>query len=287
MRYAIVTPSYEPDFERCQMLCESVNRYAHGDWRHYVIVDRRDEQLFRTLRGPRTELILKERWLPWWIRRMPFSRRIWLSFKTLPLRGWIVQQLMKLSVGAHLTEDAFIFVDSDLSFCRPFDVSMFERESKLRLFRAMGGGDNADHRTWHASAARILGLPPRDDLTSTYIGAITTWRRDHLVEMYAHIEKTHRQRWFRAIVREYHLAEYILYGTYIDRVRGDDHLHYHEDTDICLISWEHDIQSDADLDRFFAAMKPEHIAVMLSAKLNIPVSQYRERFPYQPVSSQG
>ena len=122
MRYAIITPSYGPDFERCKLLVESTNRYVKGDWTHHVVVDRKDEPLFRSLAGERTKIAVKEDWMPWGVRRMPFSRRWWLSLKSVPIRGWIVQQLIKIGVGEHVDADAYIFVDSDLAFVRPFDV---------------------------------------------------------------------------------------------------------------------------------------------------------------------
>ncbi|MEO5725696.1 MAG: hypothetical protein ABI134_25470 [Byssovorax sp.] len=43
--YAIITPSYALDFERCCVLAESVRCHAALDINHYILVDRRDERL--------------------------------------------------------------------------------------------------------------------------------------------------------------------------------------------------------------------------------------------------
>src|ERR1700677_4667311 len=97
--FAIVTPSYYRDFPHCRLLVESVGAHVPRDIPHFIVVDRRDEALFSGLRSPRTHLVLKEDVLPGWLRQIPFARRWWLSAKSLPVRGWIVQQLVKLSVS--------------------------------------------------------------------------------------------------------------------------------------------------------------------------------------------
>ena len=52
--FAIITPSYPPDLERCALLVESLDRCCPGA-KHYLIVDRRDISLFRRLASSRTE----------------------------------------------------------------------------------------------------------------------------------------------------------------------------------------------------------------------------------------
>lgn len=279
MKFAIVTPSYQPDFERCRLLCETVNRHVRGDWRHYVIVDRRDRDLFREVAGPRTEVVVKEQVLPRWVRRVPLQKRWWWSWKSLPIRGWIIQQLIKIGVGDHIDADAYLFVDSDLAFCRPCDVGDFVRGGKLRLFRAPGAAREESQFRWHRTAARLLGLPVRDYFGATYIGAMVTWRRDHLREMYGRIREATGKNWVLAASRQLHLAEYILYGVYVEHVLGGGHAHFFDDSPICQISWEYDIRTDADIERFFDEVRPEHVAVMFSSKLHIPVEKYRHLLP--------
>ncbi len=58
-RYAIITPSHAPDFERCRVLVESTRLHA-PDLDHYLVVERRDQRLFTDLRGPRTHVVVKE-----------------------------------------------------------------------------------------------------------------------------------------------------------------------------------------------------------------------------------
>lgn len=46
MDFEIITPSRGLDFERCQLLCQTIDRFVGGSFRHIVVVDRSDYQLF-------------------------------------------------------------------------------------------------------------------------------------------------------------------------------------------------------------------------------------------------
>ena len=102
---AIVTASYAPDFERCRLLCETIDRFVTGAPRHYILVEQRDVALFRQLET-RNRMVISERdLLPDWLRPYNdplslFSRRIWLSRSTQPLRGWHVQQLRRIAIAS-------------------------------------------------------------------------------------------------------------------------------------------------------------------------------------------
>ena len=50
---AIVTASYAPDFERCRLLCETIDRFVTGASHHYILVEQRDVALFRQLADAR------------------------------------------------------------------------------------------------------------------------------------------------------------------------------------------------------------------------------------------
>ena len=83
--------------------------------------------------------------MPRWLRAVDdplslFSRRVWLSLKTQPLRGWHVQQLRRIADRrACRREDVLVFCDSDVAFLKPFDCSAFWRDGKVRLFRRDDG----------------------------------------------------------------------------------------------------------------------------------------------------
>ncbi len=43
---SLITPSYWRDFERCALLCESIDRYVTSFARHYLVVADDDVRLF-------------------------------------------------------------------------------------------------------------------------------------------------------------------------------------------------------------------------------------------------
>ena len=274
MHYAIITPSYGPDFERCRLLCESVGRHVTGDFHHYLIVDARDRSAFRALENRWTTVLTVEELMPWWVRRLPMARGWWFNFKGLPIRNWILQQQVKLSVGEAIDADAYVFADSDIAFFRPFPMDRLSPGGRLRLFRVPGAARLPGHARWHQTAARLLGLPPTDYFGATYIGNLITWRRDELRQLYRRIEVVTGRPWLEALSREWHLSEYILYGVFVEHDLGAGSRHVFEDVPLCHISWDYRIESQADLVGFLGDVRPWHHAVMVSSKLGIPAARY-------------
>ena len=279
MGYAIVTPSYGPDFERCRLLCRSIDQFADGDFRHYVVVDAQDLPRFRRLAGPRTELVTVESVMPWWVRRLPGSRRWWFSLKTPPLRNWILQQLVKLSVSEFIGSENYVFIDSDVVFVRPLAVESLSPGGRLRLFRVVGGSRKMPHFRWHRTSATLLGLPPTDYFGASYIGNLITWRHDNLTAMHRRIEAVSGRPWIEAVARHWHLSEYILYGIFAEHVLGGAANQQFTDVPLCHISWDYDLRTDADLERFFGEVRPHHVAVMVSSKQHVDVPRYLRFLP--------
>lgn len=112
--FALITPSYAPDFERCKLLTESVERCLVDDTNHYIVVDRRDVPLFNQLTSSKVHLLVVEDLLPSWIFRVKGLKEWWFSLRTLRIHNWVLQQLVKLSVFDAIDEDIAVFCDSDL-----------------------------------------------------------------------------------------------------------------------------------------------------------------------------
>ena len=119
MTTAIMTASYSADFDRCSLLCESIDRFVEGDWHHYLLVDRGDVTLFSKLAAPNRTVISEAELFPAWLRSFsdPFSggrRRVWISPFSMPLRGWHAQQLRRLAMARHVEADMLLSIDSDV-----------------------------------------------------------------------------------------------------------------------------------------------------------------------------
>jgi hypothetical protein len=105
--------------------------------------------------------------LPRSVFALPFTqlwRKLWMNVRrpVPPLRGWISQQLVKLSVASQTSERIIVLADSDLVFIRPVTVATFAPDGQARLYRLdEGTGDSLPrHLRWPAVAHDLLGLQP-------------------------------------------------------------------------------------------------------------------------------
>ena len=233
----IITCSYGPDLERCKRLCETVDRFVPWRIRHTLIVPKRDLEAFSGLANGRREIRSTETTLQGNFRHVPGSQRWWLDGQGWPVRGWIVQQLTKMSADRVTDAQYLLFADSDLQFIRPFDESDVVRDGRLRLHRIPGAKQEGVHLTWHQRAGALLGTP-REYAGADYVGQLITWRRSYLRDMKARIEDVTRRPWHRAVGRSVRFSEYILYGMYVDHVlKGEDDGHFRSEEDLCHCCW--------------------------------------------------
>jgi hypothetical protein len=277
---ALVTASYRPDLERCRLLCETIDRHVTGHSHHYLLVASNDVAAFRTLEGSRRTVVDERDLLPGWLRSYPdplsrFRKRIWLSPRTMPLRGWHVQQLRRIAIAGQVREDGLIFCDSDVAVLRPFDCNMIWRNGALRLFRRENGlsrSDLDDQRLWAANAGRTLGLTaaPRHD----YIATVIAWRRESALAMCRHIEDLSGKHWVAAIGSNRHFSECMLYGRYADEVmQGQGH--FHESNELCRVYWTGPALSDDTFSEFVSSMTPDQVAIGMQSFIGTDIGRIR------------
>ena len=202
----VVTPSYRGDFERCRLLCETMDRFCSGYDRHLIVVDDEDHALFSQLAGPTREVIATSalfppfrivgRWRGRWYR--------WRPGIGFPIYGWHLQQLRKIAVTLSQPAARVLCVDSDICFCRPADLSGFATSERVPLFMRPNafGADQTSHVRWRENAYAALGRPapalPGDD----YIGPLITWEQASVRAMTERIETTHHRPWWEVLARQ-------------------------------------------------------------------------------------
>lgn len=275
----IITPSYPPDFERCRLLVESVQKHVSPQVTHFLVVKQKDAALFNTLRGPNVEVLIAEDILPWWLRKIPLVRNGWVSFRGALVRNWILQQIVKLSTARAVDRDVLAFFDSDVAFVRPFDIRQFVRGDRVRLFRVADGNplkapESGPCDALDRGTCTALGVP-LTHVNDNYEGQMITWRRDRALQLHDHIAGVHGTDWVDALTRLPLFYEYFLYGVFVDHVLKTDSGHFHDDTSICHAYWEEMPMSDAQLQQFFAGIQPSQAAIMISSKAGIPAHRYR------------
>ncbi|MCF8004775.1 MAG: DUF6492 family protein [Chromatiaceae bacterium] len=277
-KVVLVTPSYAPDFERCRILCDSVRRHVRGHVEHVIIVDRADRALFSQLVDENTRLLVKQALLPAWLNQLPFARKWWLNRRGLPVRGWILQQIVKLSVGTAIDADLYLFADSDVAFIRPFDVgSLVDTAGRVRLY---GGArkpqDIADprHRAWYRHAGKVFGLTGPGFQQRDYVTQLVAWRRDTLQRLTERIAVHGGRDWQAVLANTLDFSEYTLYGVFAEHVLGEVSGHVLVDRELCDCSWHHEINSQEDLKRFIEQVPASFPAVLIQSNLGIAPADY-------------
>jgi hypothetical protein len=187
---------------------------------HYLIVDRRDRSAFIHLERGRRRLVESEALIGNWMWRMPSRKSFWLSLKAPPVRGWIVQQILKIGAIEAIPERILVFCDSDTAFIRHFDRDDLLVDGKVGLLDVPFCDDAV--RRWTAAARRLLGLAQHDGGYRNHVGNMICWNRETVKAMQQRIETSTGMNWQVALARTPSVAEYIIYGTFVREVLGYD-----------------------------------------------------------------
>ncbi|KDF00412.1 hypothetical protein Y900_016035 [Mycolicibacterium aromaticivorans JS19b1 = JCM 16368] len=279
LSYALVTPSFRLDVDRCALLVESVERWAAPYLQHYLVIDRRDVAMFKSFESSRTRILVVEDIIPSWLVRIPGIRRFWFSFRTRPVKNWILQQIVKLSIPNVVNDDILLYTDSDVFYVAPYDPRTYERDGKVPLFIETGQrGLIANNDHWHAVAAGLLGIPAEKEYDTNFIGNAICWRRENVLKMQERLHSVAHKQWERAIAPLSGFSEYILYGLYVTEVLGEASGHWEDGTVRTLNHWAPVPMTVPELQEFKAKLTPEYESVMISAKSRTPVADIRKVF---------
>lgn len=272
--FAFVTPSYPPDLQRCALLVESLDRCC-PEAVHYLIVDRRDVSGFRRLASSRTKIVESEALIEPWLRRLPTRHGLWVSLRTVPVRGWMMQQIRKLAVANYLSVPNIVCCDSDMAFIRRFELSNLMVDGEVGLLDVPFQNDNI--RTWTRDARRLLGLPADGGEFRGHVGQMICWRRDNVLGLQQRIEARTGMSWQQAIARMKTVSEYIVYGVYVRELIGYAKSGHHpSQVPLVKTSWDADLTTRDGLDAFFAEFDPRTIAIMAHSKDRIDQARLRE-----------
>jgi Family of unknown function (DUF6492) len=281
MRMAVITKSYAPDFELCVDLHRSVLDCTPDSVHHHIIVPRQDLKLFGRLAGSRTHVHCDRDFLPSSFLALPFGNStINLGRPFPPVRGWILQQLVKLAAVAASEDDVVLVVDSDVSFVRPFTAEMFVREDVVRFYRKPQAitAQLPRHVAWQQVARRMLGLPPRDPPYTDYIAAMLACDPRIVRQMLARVTATTGRPWTSAIAGQLHFSEWTLYGVFVDEVIGAPGNTLVSDDPLCEAYWgTTPLDRDGAID-FLRGIRPTDVAAMISAKSHTPLAVRRAAF---------
>ncbi|MEU7675541.1 DUF6492 family protein [Micromonospora taraxaci] len=274
-RLAIITPSFGPDFDRCADLHRSVLAHSPDSIRHHIIVPRADLALFGQLSGPRAVIHDEADFLPRSFRSLPGGNlSVNLRRPFPPLRGWILQQIIKLAAAARSDADVVVLVDSDIQFVRPFSADTFRRDEVVRFYRKPDEVDERlpRHVIWHQVARSLLGVPAAAPPYPDYVSSLLAWDPAVVRRLLARVESVTGRRWADAIGAKLHFSEWTLYGVYVDEVAGagTNVDSFRVADTLCHSYWEETPLDERAMRTFLGEIQDHDIAVMISAKSKTP-----------------
>jgi hypothetical protein len=277
MKLALITPTYAKDQQLLDISCAHVDRYSDSNVHHFIIPSRSERNIFRHLSGRNRTIIYKEEIFDLSVQRVPFyikGKEFFLFDNFFPVRGWIMQQILKFCAPDLTEADILVHLDSDVFPIRRFSAANFVLDGRVRLIKKPGLADIEPHRKWHRSAGRLFGLAEKSYYGADYIGHFVSWRRDTCLELRKFLEDKWGKPWPRLLSREAQISEYILYGIYVDQVLGGDpRRHYMDDVELCLSSWYFDSTKDL-VSELLGALRDDHLAVNIQSNLHLPTEIY-------------
>lgn len=272
MKNILVTPTYAPDFKRCKDMLDSCDRYISGLAEHLILVDKPDLDLFMPLQRPNVRVICKSTLLPVAIARVPLQQRWWLTACSLPVRGWILQQIMKLAITAQNSADSVSFVDSDVLFVKPFDLNNLWENNSLRLFRDVRGPrqySNIRYKNWYRFGCDALQIGRHDQQPSAFISQLASMRPMLVRQLFSRMEERFQRPWYKVLLNCLDFSEYTLYGLFAEHLGEAKSGHYFTESELCHSSWFYDIRSTEDVHSFIEKRSKDQCAIHLQSNLGL------------------
>ncbi|MEW9553873.1 DUF6492 family protein [Nonomuraea sp. NPDC050783] len=271
---AVVTPSYGPDAAHFADLHRSVLRFTPDDTVHYVIVPRPDRRLFAPLEGPRCRVWTVDRLLPRHYVKVP-RMGMWVNARRPwpPVRGWVMQQIIKLAATAALDTDVVLVADSDVVLVRPVTAARALIGGRVLLHRLEDGVHPlmTRHVLWHHVARDLLRLPPPPEPPlPDYMSPLTFWQPATVRKLQDRLRETTGRPWIEAFGSRLHVSEFMLYGVFVDEVLSATDGRPPSDTSICHKSPD---ESPMDLPTaldFAGRLGRDAVGMMISSKSGTP-----------------
>jgi len=287
MTLALVTPTYRNDLPLFADLHQSVLRHTEESVKHYVVVPSDDFGLFAAIAGPRCIIVPEEPQYPAHYRnvsavnhilrplpRVPARTRI-AAFNTKrpfrPIRGWVMQQVLKMELSRQLNVDMVLLIDSDVELVRPLNEAMLRRGGRAMLYRRPGAVDInlPRHMQWHTVARRLLGLPPAQFPAPDYVTSFCVWEPHVIRAMVARIEQVTGRSWMDAITGQRTFSEWTLYGVFAEEVMKYEKEALTESS-LCHSYWGTVPLTMESAAGFIYGIDPDDIAILIQSRTQTP-----------------
>ena len=277
---AVLTPSFRGDAALFADLHRSVLANTARSVVHHVVVPPSDAALFREYQGARCRVWTHRDLLPSHCLSVPHASGLTLNLRRPwpPVRGWVVQQIMKMAGVAVIDARAVLIVDSDAVLVREPTLDQFTHNGRLWHYRKDGAvtASMERHVLWHNVARKLLGVsgvavPPLPD----YVSPICVWDPVVVRSLMAHIADSTGRNWVDAVGGQLHVSEFVVYGVFVDRVLDGM---VPSDRDLCHNYYERTPLSPADAVAFADQTPSNALGVMISSHSRTPHDVRRRTF---------
>jgi hypothetical protein len=290
---AVVTPSHRGDWPLFCELHESVLEHAPAGTIHQVIVPDLDVGLFQAAAGPRCQVVPETSLYP--AGYMPVPRVANTLLRALPgfpatariaavnrrhplrpVRGWVMQQALKLEACARSDADVVLLLDSDVALVRPVHAAALRHDGIVRFYRQPGAIDATlpRHAQWHAVARRLLGLAAPRLPAPDYVSSLAVWDPLIVRQLLARVAQVAGEPWMDAVTRLPSFSEWTLYGVYIDEFCPAA-ARAAADSSLCHSYWTPAPLTAEHAADFVARARPTDIAILIQSKSGTPIEVRR------------
>lgn len=290
---AILTPSYRPDLEGFRRLHQSVRLHTDGGVLHHVIVPDRDAHLFRAIGSdrlvvwtyrevlppqlvPTGRLAAAMQKIPGWPRSINCAA-INRHRPLRPVRGWVLQQIVKMCMVDLVDATIFLNIDSDVVLVRPITADHFLDGETVRLYAWEGAiRPGTGHHRWVETAHELLGLPwSAEEHYPDHIAGLVSWDTRLLRRCLDRVEDVTGKPWAAAVAEQLHFSEDILYGSFVRSFGGTQDRSHQRETTLCHSYWEPEAMTAQDVDGFIAEFTDEHRAVHIQSNTDTDDQVFR------------
>jgi hypothetical protein len=290
MTLAVLTPSYAPDFASFEMLHRSVVAFTDPEVVHHAIVPDEDVELFRRIDSSRLIVIGYREILPasfvstaWFARAVAHIPGLPRGLRFIainrerpwpPLRGWLLQQIVKLSVAMRVEADLLLLVDSDMQIIAPIQESAFlSPDGSVRFYTRPGAitVSMTRHVRWHDVARELIGVapdsgPPYDDP----IAGLVAWDPTIVARCIRRISEVGTRSWESTIARQWDFSEYVLYGEYLAEFGTASQRSFVSDRTLCLNYWETVPLTFDSAAEFIEGRRPDDLSMRIQSTSGTP-----------------
>jgi len=288
-----VTPTHAPDIDLFHDLHRSVLENTPETVIHHVVTPTAHHGLFAQFGGPRCVVLTEEDVLPRHVVPVPWAtpllRRVvpsrpWVSIAAInlrrpvpPVRGWVLQQVVKLAISAQIDADVLLLLDSDVQLVRPVTAETFLRNGSVRFYRndqAVHDG-MVDHLAWHRLSRHLLGLPPAVAPLPDYVSSFTVWEPRLVRSLLDRITIVAGRPWVDVLCGQMRLSEWTLYGVFVDHFGDPAATEFASNTTLCHSYWDTTPLDGPAAARFVDDFGTEEVAVLIQSKSRTPIGVRR------------